>query len=167
MNSSVQCLSNSPGLTDFFVSGKYATMLNRSNPLGFRGQIAEQWGELMKEMWSGEYSVVTPRALKAAIGAFQPRFSGYAQQDSNELLAFLLDGLHEDLNRVLQKPLTSVVESNGRPDAIVAAEAWERHLQRNQSVIVQACQGQLKSCVICPKCNRQSITFDPFSLSQH
>ncbi|CAJ0943740.1 unnamed protein product, partial [Mesorhabditis belari] len=37
------------------------------------------------------------------IGTFAPRFSGYAQQDSQELMAFLLDGLHEDLNRIKQK----------------------------------------------------------------
>jgi hypothetical protein len=29
-----------------------------------------------------------------------PRFSGYQQHDSSELLSFLLDGIHEDLNRV-------------------------------------------------------------------
>ena len=28
------------------------------------------------------------------------QFEGTAQQDSQELLAFLMDGLHEDLNRV-------------------------------------------------------------------
>ena len=45
-------------------------------------------------------SSVTPRAFKAAIANFAPQFAGYAQQDSQELVMFLLDGLHEDLNRV-------------------------------------------------------------------
>jgi hypothetical protein len=44
------------------------------------------------------------------IGEFQPRFSGYAQHDSSELLSFLLDGLHEDLNIVKKKPPTSNVD---------------------------------------------------------
>ena len=35
---------------------------------------------------------------------FAPQFSGYSQQDSHEALRFLLDGLHEDLNRVRSKP---------------------------------------------------------------
>ncbi len=46
---------------------------------------------------------VTPRAFKAALARFAPQFAGYQQQDSQELLAFLLDGLHEDLNRVKKK----------------------------------------------------------------
>jgi ubiquitin carboxyl-terminal hydrolase 8 len=30
-------------------------------------------------------------------------FSGFSQHDSQEFLSFLLDGLHEDLNRVIVK----------------------------------------------------------------
>jgi len=162
-NSTVQCLANAPGLTEFFIEGRYMRYLNRSNPLGFKGRIAEEYGATLKEMWSGEYSVVNPKSLKYVIGEFQPRFAGWQQQDSSELLQFLLDGLHEDLNRVITKPVTTPVESNGRPDKVVAEESWERHLQRNKSVIVDLFQGQLKSRVVCPFCHRQSLTFDPFT----
>ena len=55
---------------------------------------------MLKDMWSDLYKVVAPRDLKNTIAEFQPRFEGYAQHDSSELLGFLLDGLHEDLNRV-------------------------------------------------------------------
>lgn len=54
----------------------------------------------MKDVWSGRFRVVAPRSFKQTIGEFEPRFSGYNQQDSSELLSFLVDGLHEDLNRV-------------------------------------------------------------------
>lgn len=37
---------------------------------------------------------VVPRELKTAIGEFQPQFAGYDQQDAQELMNFLLDGLH-------------------------------------------------------------------------
>ena len=49
-----------------------------------------------------------PRSFKAKIGRFCHAFSGYGQQDSQELLAFLLDGLHEDMNRVKEKPYIEV-----------------------------------------------------------
>ena len=54
---------------------------------------------------------VVPRAFKAALGRFASQFAGYQQQDSQELLAFLLDGLHEDLNRVQKK---RYIEVRGR-----------------------------------------------------
>lgn len=52
------------------------------------------------------------------VGRFAPQFSGYQQQDSQELLAFLLDGLHEDLNRVKKKPYLALRDAEGRPDEV-------------------------------------------------
>lgn len=56
------------------------------------------------------------------IGKYAPRFNGFQQHDSQELLAFLLDGLHEDLNRVHGKPYSELTDSEGRPDVTVAEE---------------------------------------------
>ena len=150
LNSTIQCVVQTPVLTTYFIEKRYRKDLNRANPLGWQGKVAEEYGELVEEMWGGQYNVVAPKVFKQVLGEFQPRFSGYQQHDSSEFLSFLLDGLHEDLNRVHKKPVTQPVESGGRPDAVVAKEAWERHLQRNQSVIVDLCQGQFKSTVVCP-----------------
>eukprot|EP00457_Paulinella_chromatophora_P001305 gb/GEZN01001307.1/.p1 GENE.gb/GEZN01001307.1/~~gb/GEZN01001307.1/.p1 ORF type:complete len:930 (+),score=171.77 gb/GEZN01001307.1/:25-2814(+) len=162
MNSTLQCLSNTPGLTDFFVDNKHKAQVNRENPLGWQGRVALEYGNLLQEIWGGSYSTVSPSKFKQVMGEIQPRFSGYQQHDSSELLSFLLDGLHEDLNRVKKKPPTDSVDSNGRPDRVVARESWHRHLLRNQSVIVDMMQGQLKSEVKCPECPKRSLTFDPF-----
>lgn len=60
--------------------------------------------------------------LQWTIGKYAPRFTGFQQHDSQELLAFLLDGLHEDLNRVHDKPYVELKDSGGRPDVEVAQE---------------------------------------------
>ncbi len=88
---------------------------------------------------------------------------GYAQQDSQEFLSFLLDGLHEDLNQIGKKPIVEQPESKGRPDRFVALESWKCHLMRNESIIVDLFEGLLKSTVSCPDCNRIKITFDAFN----
>lgn len=61
------------------------------------------------------------------IGKYAPRFNGYQQHDAQELLAFLLDGLHEDLNRVHDKPYVELSDSEGRPDVVVAQEVSQRN----------------------------------------
>jgi ubiquitin carboxyl-terminal hydrolase 4/11 len=91
-------------------------------------------------------------------------FKGYSQHDSSELITFLLDGLHEDLNRVRQKPYVEMGDSENRQDFDVAKEAWEGFTKRNRSVIVDMMYGQYKSKLQCPTCSRISITFDPFSM---
>ncbi|XP_032840239.2 ubiquitin carboxyl-terminal hydrolase 4 isoform X2 [Tyto alba] len=162
MNSSLQCLSNTPPLTDYFLEDKYEAEINQNNPLGMRGEIAEAYAELIKQIWSGRQSHVAPRMFKTQVGRFAPQFSGYQQQDSQELLAFLLDGLHEDLNRVKKKPYLELKDANGRPDSEVAKEAWENHRLRNDSIIVDIFHGLFKSTLVCPKCSKVSVTFDPF-----
>ncbi|XP_043374341.1 ubiquitin carboxyl-terminal hydrolase 4 isoform X5 [Dermochelys coriacea] len=162
MNSALQCLSNTPPLTEYFLEDKYEAEINHDNPLGMRGEIAEAYAELIKQMWSGRHSHVAPRMFKTQVGRFAPQFSGYQQQDSQELLAFLLDGLHEDLNRVKKKPYLELKDANGRPDSVVAKEAWENHRLRNDSIIVDIFHGLFKSTLVCPKCSKVSVTFDPF-----
>ncbi|XP_073695280.1 ubiquitin carboxyl-terminal hydrolase 15-like isoform X3 [Garra rufa] len=162
MNSATQCLSNIPPLTDFFLKDKYQDELNEDNPLGMKGEIAKAYAELIKQLWSGKYSYVTPRPFKTQVGRFAPQFSGYQQQDSHELLAFLLDGLHEDLNRIRKKPYIQLKDADGRPDKVVAEEAWENHIKRNDSIIVDIFHGLFKSTLVCPVCAKISVTFDPF-----
>lgn len=59
----------------------------------------------------------------------------------------MLDSLHEDLNRVIGKQYTELEDSGGRPDEVVAEEAWQQHLTRNHSIITDLFYGQLKSKV--------------------
>uniref|UniRef100_A0A8C7K2T6 ubiquitinyl hydrolase 1 n=1 Tax=Oncorhynchus kisutch TaxID=8019 RepID=A0A8C7K2T6_ONCKI len=130
MNSSIQCVSNTTPLTDYFISGRHLYELNRTNPIGMRGHMAKCYGDLLMELWSGTQRNVAPLKLRWTIAKYAPRFNGFQQQDSQELLAFLLDGLHEDLNRVHEKPYVELKDSNGRPDWEVALEAWENHFAR-------------------------------------
>ncbi|XP_038628171.1 ubiquitin carboxyl-terminal hydrolase 4 isoform X1 [Tachyglossus aculeatus] len=162
MNSALQCLSNTAPLTEYFLNDKYEAEINRDNPLGMKGEIAEAFAQLIKQMWSGRNAQVVPRMFKTQVGRFAPQFSGYQQQDSQELLAFLLDGLHEDLNRVKKKPYLELQDANGRPDLVVAKEAWDNHRLRNDSVIVDTFHGLFKSTLVCPQCSKISVTFDPF-----
>ncbi|XP_049588435.1 ubiquitin carboxyl-terminal hydrolase 4 isoform X2 [Syngnathus scovelli] len=162
MNSALQCLSNVSPLTEYFLNDQYEAEINRGNPLGMRGEIAEAYADLVKQMWLSRSSSVAPRTFKTQVGRFAPQFSGYQQQDSQELLAFLLDGLHEDLNRVKKKPYLAQRDAEGRPDEIVATEAWKNHRLRNDSIIVDILHGLFKSTLVCPECSKVSVTFDPF-----
>lgn len=162
MNSAIQCLSNVKDLTDYFISEEWQEELNVTNPLGMKGEIATSYAELIRNMWSGRYSHTVPRNFKLAVGRFAPQFSGYQQHDSQELLAFLLDGLHEDLNRIKKKPYIEIKDNDEKSDLEASKEAWENYLKRNDSIIVDTFHGLLKSTLVCPECNKISVTFDPF-----
>ncbi|XP_042504881.1 ubiquitin carboxyl-terminal hydrolase 9-like [Macadamia integrifolia] len=161
MNSAIQCLVHTSPLVEYFLQD-YSEEINEQNPLGMHGELAVGFGDLLRKIWSSGRTAIAPRAFKGKLARFAPQFSGYNQHDSQELLAFLLDGLHEDLNRVKHKPYIETKDANGRPNEEVANECWEYHQARNDSVIVDVCQGQYKSTLVCPVCSKVSVTFDPF-----
>lgn len=73
--------------------------------------------------------------------------------------------LHEDLNRVDRKnvkPASPIENEDELSDEQLANEQWLRHKQRNDSIITNLFYGQYKSKLVCPKCSKVSITFDPF-----
>lgn len=165
MNSALQCLSNTPELQQYFFSGAYASELNTTNPLGMGGAMAGAYGRLVHQLWAAATGAVVPRDFKVALARFAPQFTGYAQQDSQELLAFLLDGLHEDLNRITNKPYIEAPDWEGGSQGDMlrfAAKQWDLYKARNDSIIVDLFQGQYRSTLVCPVCHKVSIKFDPF-----
>ncbi|KYO35554.1 ubiquitin carboxyl-terminal hydrolase 19 isoform A [Alligator mississippiensis] len=162
MNSVIQSLSNTRELRDYFHDCSFESEINYNNPLGTGGRLAIGFAVLLRALWKGTHHAFQPSKLKAIVASKASQFTGYAQHDAQEFMAFLLDGLHEDLNRIQNKPYTETVDSDGRPDEVVAEEAWQRHKMRNDSFIVDLFQGQYKSKLVCPVCSKVSITFDPF-----
>jgi len=163
MNSMIQCLSHTQPLTDCFISGDFESDINRKNPLGTGGKLAESFGGLLRDIWDDKFKVAVPSDFKSQLGRAFTQFQGYQQQDSHELFSLLIDGIHEDLNRVKQKPYTEPVESSNRPDGQVAVESWDVFRKRNDSVVVDAMMGLLKSHLTCPTCNEQATKFDAYS----
>lgn len=165
MNAALQCLSKATPLTRFFLSGRFKEDINPHNPLGTGGKLANAYGVTMKDLWwSRGSSSISPTALKRAIALFAPRFAGCVQHDAQEFLAYLLDGLHEDLNRIRKAPYVEMPDVSDSQDMDVAgAKAWDAHCQRNDSIVFDTFYGQFKSTCVCPQCSRVSVSFDCFN----
>jgi ubiquitin carboxyl-terminal hydrolase 4/11/15 len=172
MNSALQCIRSVEELAIYFLHDEYKKEINADNPLGHNGSIAKAYAGLMTSIYGEDINSTSfaPRNFKNALGRAQPIFSGYGQQDSQEFLSFLVDGLHEDLNRIQKKPYTEYPESDDKtvhdPEAIKALGEKFRaiHRSRNDSVAMDLFNGFYKNTMVCPTCDKVSITFDPYSL---
>jgi Ubiquitin carboxyl-terminal hydrolase len=109
---------------------------------------------------------ITPKSFKEALGKFNEHFAGNEQHDAQELLAFILGGLSEDLNCIVEKPYIEAPDSDGRPDRELADIWWSNHLKREMSIIVALFTGQYKSLLTCRSCKYESARFEPFSFLQ-
>ncbi|KAI9261123.1 hypothetical protein BY458DRAFT_439594 [Sporodiniella umbellata] len=146
MNSAIQCLINTELLTKWFLSGMYKEDINVSNPLGFRGELVNAYCELVQSLSGSNKATVSPFMFKKIFEKFHAHFRGYEQQDSQEFLLFLLDGLHEDMNRISKKPYIEFRDYEDETQSNEIAQLfWKYHKSRNDSIIVDLFHGQLKS----------------------
>ena len=162
MNSILQCMFNTVELADYFINNAYKKDLNRVNVLGKGGKFAECFSVLLRGAWSGQYKYLIPKDFKFWAGKVNEMFQDYQQQDAQEFLMTLIDGLHEDLNKS-PKNKKLVEEDNDKLNDTEAAKlAMENHYKLNQSELHNLFLGQFKAVVTCLHCKRTSRKFDMF-----
>lgn len=170
MNSVVQCLSHTRLLREYCLHGGHRSDLNVNSKM--KGLLMKTFYELIAEMWTSsskskhdEKLVINPEKFKVNVQKFAPRFTGYNQQDAQEFLRYLLEGLHEDVNKVRRSKTSSL--QNSLSSACIceeesAKQAWKRYLTNDNSQVVDIFVGQLKSELKCCHCGHVSTTYDPF-----
>ena len=121
----------------------------------------------MQDLWFRKDASIQPLTFKKLIGRLQPDWAGFAQQDAAEVILFLLDKLHEDLNRVKSKPYVEKKEGDGSSnDMRIATEQWKAFSSRDDSIVRDIVGSFYRSHVKCPHCNKQSVSFEYQTLLQ-
>ncbi|XP_026148958.1 ubiquitin carboxyl-terminal hydrolase 2a isoform X2 [Mastacembelus armatus] len=161
MNSILQCLSNTHSLRDYCLHNSHRRDLNNNSRTNTA--LMEEFAKLIQTMWASSSSeAVSPSEFKTQIQRYAPRFVGYNQQDAQEFLRFLLDGLHNEVNRVTVRPRGTVEDFDHLLDEEKGKKMWSKYLEREDSKIVDLFVGQLKSSLTCSYCGFCSTVFDPF-----
>ncbi|CAK94293.1 unnamed protein product (macronuclear) [Paramecium tetraurelia] len=169
LNSSIQALSNTQPLTDYFMSQLHVKEINPDNPLSSQGNIVQSFAQLIRLLWQkvDQYTLEEIQALKptqfiSTIGNYNPIFAEGTQEDAHEFIAFLLDMIHEDLNRIKKKPYVEQTKFTKLPTNDDAHQEWTKYLSRNQSIIVDLFQGHMLDTLSCLTCKSSRYCFEPF-----
>ncbi|KOX78315.1 Ubiquitin carboxyl-terminal hydrolase 31 [Melipona quadrifasciata] len=144
MNAVLQCLSHTDILAEYFVLDQYKVDLSRRNKLNSK----------KKERLTGN------RAFTISKHEAREEYNLSLGSNHRDRLKHVLV-----LVLVLELALArgfSINNSFGRPDDIVAAETLANHVRCNNSFVHAVFQAQFRSSLTCPRCHRQSNTFDPF-----
>ncbi|XP_004076886.1 ubiquitin carboxyl-terminal hydrolase 2 [Oryzias latipes] len=159
MNSILQCLSNTSELRDYCLRNVHRLDVNnRTN-----AALMEEFAKLTQSLWTSvNIEAISPSDFRSEIQRVAPKFVGCNQQDAQEFLRSLLDGLHNEVNRVTVRPRSSVEDFDHYSDEEKSKRMWNLYLAREDSKVVDLFVGQLKSSLTCTVCGFRSTMFDPF-----
>ena len=74
------------------------------NKFGSNGVLIKAYSDLINLMWLSKFSKINPYFFRIAFIISTNKFGNNNQQDAMEFILILLNYLHEDLNRVKEKP---------------------------------------------------------------
>ena len=170
MNSIIQCLSNTPELMYYYVSGLYKKDIKISEvkKKGYvPGKLSEEFANLLSKMWIDHQKVANPQELKYAVSDLNYEFNNNNQQDSSEFLIFLLNLLHDEINRekinagsLFYEPPKGENES----DINASQRFWNLFRRKNNSIIIDLFYGQLKNTTRCLSCGNCVTSFEVFNI---
>ena len=172
MNSTLQCLLHIPELNNFFLN----VYLNQKDNFDSINKAAETGGKLSKgyfdllmlviekNLENRSSKSVTPNCFHNIIGNLNPQFSAYDANDSKDLLLFLIQSMHDELNYYGNKKLKVVPPC----DQTIPQKALEFFLEVNNelnlSIFSYLFYGIFKSETECLECHQKFYNFQYFQI---
>lgn len=163
INSAMQCLSHCEDLTKYFLSKSFLDEINKQGRGGPDGRIAKIYYELLNDLWIGSTASVPPYEIKNIYMSFIKEYQGMANTDAKDMILFMFDRLHDELNRVKEKPKIELTEQlKTESDEEASNRFWQALVSRENSIIVDLFHGQYKTQIKCGGCKKLTTSYDPF-----
>ncbi|CAF1038385.1 unnamed protein product [Didymodactylos carnosus] len=106
MNSALQCLSNIPDLTNYFLDFHENNNNNNRNI-----SVTLAYKNLIQSMWSGKHSYFVPKEIKYCVSQIARLFSDNRPHDSHEFINCIINVLYnESINNESSNKLTKIKE---------------------------------------------------------
>ena len=159
-NSINQIMLNLPILKKLFKIPNIKYLINKQNKFGYRGKFILNFMSLYLLYPSKINNYILN--FKNVVGSLKDTFNNREQQDAHEYLNFILEALHEELNLKSSKRYIEDKDFNFRynTENELGNIAWANNLRRNVSFIDSIFMFQLKSNMVCRKCNTKKINFE-------
>ena len=164
MNAALQCLSNTPELKKYFLE-KYNKEFNTNDP---SKTMSTQFYNVVYNIWinPNNKKSYSPQSFKEAISRENPLFEGIAANDSKDLINFLLERFHNELNKGKIKPYKNniVVTQKDQLDEKSMLNLFLNDFKKYyNSIISNLFYGVLETKSLCQGCGNTKFNFQIYS----
>ncbi|XP_076974906.1 ubiquitin carboxyl-terminal hydrolase 16 isoform X2 [Tamandua tetradactyla] len=128
------------------------------------GPLTLAMSQFLNEMQETKKGIVTPKELFSQVCKKAVRFKGYQQQDSQELLRYLLDGMRaEEHQRVSKGILKAFGNSTEKLDEELKIKVKDYEKKKSMpSFVDRIFGGELTSTIMCDECRTVSLVHESF-----
>ena len=163
INSIIHCLSNNVNLTKYFINDFYIKDININDFLNTKDILVSRYNNLIREMWLGDKNskkieVYHKNFVKLLLNLLKYDFNDNASMNNmNEILVFLLNYLHKELNRYINNENIKEKDEGETDNNII-----NTNIKKDDSIITDLFQGIYQSSLSCSKCGNVSMIYDFF-----
>ncbi|XP_060054563.1 ubiquitin carboxyl-terminal hydrolase 16 isoform X2 [Erinaceus europaeus] len=128
------------------------------------GPLTLAMSQFLNEMQETKKGIVTPKELFSQVCKKAARFKGYQQQDSQELLRYLLDGMRaEEHQRVSRGILKAFGNSTEKLEEELKNKVKDYEKKKSvPSFVDRIFGGELTSTIMCDECRTVSLVHESF-----
>ncbi|XP_023599013.1 ubiquitin carboxyl-terminal hydrolase 16-like [Myotis lucifugus] len=128
------------------------------------GPLTLAMSQFLSEMQETSKGIVTPKELFSQVCKKAVHFEGYQQQDSQELLWYLLDGMREEEHqRVSKGVLKAFGNSTEKLDEELKSKVKDYEKKESvPSFVDRIFGGELTSTIMCDECRTVSLVHESF-----
>lgn len=129
------------------------------------GSLTLAMCQLLNEIQQTKKSVVTPRELFTQVCKKAARFKGFQQQDSQELLRYLLDGMRAEELKRLNTGIMDALKQSGRCTDGEQLKTTAKEYEKNgflKNFVDLVFGGEMTSTIMCQQCKTVSVVMEMF-----
>ena len=159
MNATLQAFSNTNKFTEYFLT-KY-----NFNPNNNGKKMSNEMYKVLSNLWSedkkkGDYP---PEDFKKALSEENPLFAGIQANDSKDLINFLLERLHQELNNPPGNNQNQNVIINQMNEMQTLNNFIQEYFGANKSIISDCFYGLVETKSTCTGCKITKFNFQIYS----
>ncbi|XP_077397179.1 ubiquitin carboxyl-terminal hydrolase 16 [Festucalex cinctus] len=129
------------------------------------GSLTMAMNQLLTEIQESKKGVVTPHELFAQVCKKAARFKGCQQQDSQELLRYLLDGMRAEESKRVSSAITEALKRSGKVTDAEELKSAVKEYEKNglpKNFVDQVFGGEITSTIMCQQCKTVSVVTEMF-----
>ena len=162
MNATLQCFSNTPKLRSYLLNkDNYSDLENNkesTNKLSFA--LAEVLKNLWEVLTQRDYP---PNHFKNVISEMNPLFKGIKANDPKDLILFLLETMHNELNKAPNKNLKPNYIDDTYFESVFY-DFYQNYMNKNKSIIAEEFNGYTNSMTSCGYCRTTIHNVQTFNI---